>query len=231
MNWTVEDVVKSGVALAAIGGLVNSGLNTKFIRDSETFNQTISRHSEAASSFKDQINSATDRGDVGEADRIRINYEDFEESWRKGESILDMVSALIFTSPLEFDVETQRSVDSWLAEIESHPEWGLRYPPIDHGNVLFFAGRYYQAANEYQVALNSNPGDYAVGLSRIRALYYAASVADTDQQRAIFGRQASDTYSMLRAGQTMRLPLIIDSNPAFQQYIEELRIRIGQQDD
>ena len=96
---------------------------------------------------------------------------------------------------------------------------------------MFVAGRYDQAANEYQVALYANPDDHVMALSRVRALYYAASEADTEPQRALFGQQALDTFLTLGPEQTMTLPIFIQSDPAFQQYIEELRIRMGQQDD
>lgn len=223
MNKVLKITLEMAVPITAILALGNSCWNTKIIEDAGIFNRGISEHSAVAQSFLNQIDSAVDRGDNGEADRVRIELEQFEETWRRGRSILESVSALIFWSPTEIDLETRQSVSSWLADVETHPEWGLKYDALDLGHARFVAGQYDRAANVYQAALATQPENSELAISEVRALYYASIHADTNNQRDMFNQRAIDAFWESYTPEFLeKAPAYVTADPKFFEYVSLL---------
>lgn len=232
MNKKLKIALKVLVPVMALGALINSVVNTYIIHDSEIFSQDMSEHDTVAASFRNQIESATHREDSDEADRVRIDSEMFEETWRRSRSILETVTALLFGPPTDIDLDTKASVGMWLVDVETHPEWGLTFDTAELGHAWFVAGDYERAANVYQTALDKSVDDVELQLSRVRALFYASISAENEDLRIQFDEQA---YAVFQGTFTQdyedRLPGFIASDPEFVDYMATLAREINPNQD
>lgn len=214
---------KYAIPAAALVGCLTGILNTCTLSDSEKFSRKISQHEAVANSFANQIESATERDDVGEVNRLRGDYEDFEENWREGQSIVSIVTSAIFQPPNKIDTEIRESVAKWAEEFEMHPAWRTAYDPAYIGNAWFVAGRYDKAVDGYRIAQAANPQNSALLLSQARALYYLSEDAIDSEQKVLFFNQAQTT--------TMEALLATEGGPpaiewpydvAFQAFVADL---------
>lgn len=185
-------IAKYGTPFLAIVGCISGLWSAVTLWDSEKFGQFISKHGAVAESFSNQIDSATKRNDVDEVERLRIDFESFEENWRQSQSIVDIVAAAIFQPPDEIDLDIRESVAAWLGGIEAHPQWGLAYNPADIGNAWFVAGRYDKAIDGYRMALAAKVDDPAFLFSQARAYYYLAEYTVDSAQSLVLNDRARE---------------------------------------
>jgi tetratricopeptide (TPR) repeat protein len=171
---------KFGTMFVAFIG-ASSGLWGAFtVHDSAQFKQPLDKHIVMAKSFTDQIHSVSKRNDKSETIRLRKEYEEFEENWRKEQVVVAVIESSISLPPNEVSESQKQLVSSWLSEINSSPSLALN-GANKIADAWFIAGDYQKAVGAYKTALLQNPssGEDLIGQARS---YGYLSLAETNPE-------------------------------------------------
>jgi FtsZ-interacting cell division protein ZipA len=108
------------VAVALLGGLTGlwSACTT---HDALKFKQPFEEHDQLAKSYMGQITSAEKRNDLNEVTRVRRNYEAFEENWRAGRQIVQIVAPIESLASVQLSAKQITTLKELMAKAEEDP--------------------------------------------------------------------------------------------------------------
>ena len=109
------------------------------------FKEPLDTHTEMAKSFEGEIASAAARRDLQKANRVRQDYEQFEENWRRSQAVAALVEPI-----KELRVTTLPA-----AEAEHLNELVSALPPTATSAAPETMGAAYLALNEYDSAISA----------------------------------------------------------------------------
>ena len=169
------------ITVALIGMI--SGLSGVFVSwDSAKFKQPMDQHASNVASYKSQIESVEKRGDTEEVERLRIEYEIFEENYRQVQIKLAVVNSYINLAPSELPELQRNKIVTWLEDTQITPSLGSSYLPSDIGNALFLVGDYEKAASIYSTIVEKEPLNGYGLMSQARAFRYLALNSDDPEE-------------------------------------------------
>lgn len=175
------------IVLSIIGtGTGSFGAYTAY--QSDLFNQPLDKHTQVALSFKDEISSAEKRGDIPKVETLRVNYEQYENSWRN-EQLLESITASIISLDLRNISESKKSeISNALNKVTSSVSY-TQSSPETLGAAYYALGNYREASEQLGIALATNPND-----NNIRTLQAASLVSEakfTNSNAATLRTQAA----------------------------------------
>lgn len=176
--------------LASVGAA--TGVWAKYHDYSESeFTKPITLREAKVDSFKSQIASARDRGDTSEALRVTLEYERYEESWRKGQTITSVTERINNLESLNVTPEEK----SRLQEILGDTDGGilsLEIEPEIFGSAHLAVGNFSKANKYYQVASIQRPSNPSVLALRSLAVQGEAFDASTEENKKRLMAQAME---------------------------------------
>lgn len=154
----IEKIVAIVVSiLGAFGGLAGLwGAYSAY--DAAKFKEPYVKHEELVKSFLSQIGSAENRKDDQEANRVRVKYERFEESWRDNQRLAAIVAPIGNLAAVELSDSQLKEVGGLLASVQSEQPASEESPRV-LGSAYFALGEFDQALKAYQTAANISPKD------------------------------------------------------------------------
>lgn len=187
----------STIGLAVIGGM--AGLWGAYTaHDASKFQQPLDEHAKIVLSFQNQISSAEKHRGETEIIRVRLEYEEYEESWRNGRRL----SALV--SPIE-SLAAHRVTDLERNEISQLLEsiGGANAPLLLDNRTLgaaYFAVGSYELASEHFLVSSAERSDQPSAILRVASLNrLSQEQQDPNLKRSLAG----DADEALRALGTM----------------------------
>jgi tetratricopeptide (TPR) repeat protein len=175
----IEKVITIVVSIfGTFGGLAGLwGAYTAY--DASKFKEPFVKHSELANSFKDQIGSAENRQDNEEVNRVRLEYEKFEESWRDTQYLAAIVAPIENLANIQLSDEELEKVEKLVASVKSEqPASEDTFRTL--GSAYFALGRHEEAIKQYNMAATLDPEDPSIYALKA-ASYAQLSVEDSDE--------------------------------------------------
>lgn len=181
----------AGIAIALIGAFGGlAGLWGAYTaHDAAKFKEPFFRHEKIAKSFHSQIESAEKRKDNEEVARVRITYEQFEESWRASKKLTALVfpidSLASFTLP-RANIDQIRQL---VASIEKQPGLAEHQERI-LGSAHLVLGEYKEALRRYNIAEKTSQNEADIYTLQAAAYAGLADEESNPQKRDEAHRQA-----------------------------------------
>jgi tetratricopeptide (TPR) repeat protein len=178
------------IVIAIIGAIAGIwGAYTAY--DASKFKQPFDEHSQIANSYNSQIASAEARKDSTEANRLRLQYEKFEEGWRNGLKIQGLVAPLESLASTELDTKDVAKVKSLLSSASSANNLHLSSKTL--GTAYFAIGDYENAIRHLKDASARNDDPQALALQSA-AFGKLATTASTENKKVSYENSAVTSF-------------------------------------
>lgn len=180
MNWTAVSVAST--AVVALWGAYTAYQVQKF-------QQPFDKHAALVISFRNQIDSAIERQDDKEVSRIRVAYESFEENWRAGQIVADLVQQAFKLDSSQISESVRETTTVWLLGVEKDQSLGIGFSSQFLGDAWFVAGDYRKALVNYKSA-ESHEADNPLIYARQSRSYWELWRSEEDSDTAVKWRNS-----------------------------------------
>lgn len=178
MNKTEKVVTWVFTGIATVGSIFSLYIHYKDI----AFKQPLDKHASISQSFKDQIDSIEKRGDKVEADKIRKEYEKFEESWRNTEIVSSLIKWLSTDDLTKIDDKTKQAIANSLQYIDDKYADAFINPRL-LGNAWTAIGNYDKALKSYLKAAQIVSKNQETYLSNKNSIIQKYTKATDEEKR------------------------------------------------
>lgn len=180
------------MALAIIGGVAGPwGAYTAY--DASKFKQPFDEHDQVAKSYLAQITSAENRKDATEVTRVRLLYEGFEEKWRAGRQIAQLVAPIESLAVTQLTLAQSQNLKGLVkkaSEGSSQPS----LPPKTLGAAYFAIKDFEGAVAQFNAAGSKNDDPKILALKAAAYSELAATVSD-NAAKTNYETAAVESYS------------------------------------
>lgn len=182
----MNKIEKYGTMLVALIGAATGGWAVYTDYDKSEFLKPINLREATVNSFQSQIKSANDRKDDDEVLRVRLKYEEYEESWRNSQHFYALTASISNLVSLEVTPTESALLSAYLKSKDSYLTAGLTDPEAI-ASAYLVTGDYSNATKYFDVAALKQPNEPK--LLALRSIAWAGKaelVTDKNEQTQLF---------------------------------------------
>jgi len=176
----MNKVEKYATMVVAVVGAVTGGMATYTDFSGSEFKKPIDLRQATVASFVAQIESATKRGDRKEALRVRLDYERFEESWRRSQKLSSLTAQVENLISLDLAPAQLSQISDILQDAGTSMAVDY-FKPETLGSAYLATGDYQSASKYYRLAELRSPDNPKVYALRALALQGEAQSSEVGQ--------------------------------------------------
>lgn len=154
----MNTIEKYGTMFVALLGAATGGWAVYTDYDKSEFEKPIDLRDATVNSFQSQIKSAGDRKDDAEVLRVRLKYEEYEESWRDSQQLATLTTAVNNLVSFEITPKEKAQISEFLNSSELYLTTGLTDPQTV-ASAYLVTGDYPNATKFFEVAALDQPSD------------------------------------------------------------------------
>ena len=187
MNRTEKTVTMLVAVVGAIAGLWGAYAAHQATR----LRHPLEEHEQMARSFHGQILSAEKRNDAKEVIRIRLDYERFEEGWRRARRIALMVAPVEALAGTKISANQTEALASLVKTLPDELNYGVSDRTL--GAAYLAIGDYETAARHLTAASTGRDDPKALAL-RSAAFGELANAAQKESERSQYAELAAESF-------------------------------------